>query len=158
MKTKNNNNLNKLFAIAAIFLLSISLVTGCTAKEEASPTTTKQAAVEEKKVEQKQETCTEKECFVQQANDCKKIEITLTEEAGAFKYAASNECKFTKTLVSLNENETTEMKNLLEGKSFTCNYDKGKFDQRWAYTLIFGTEECNGELKDTLIDLLVFAE
>ncbi|MBS3068469.1 hypothetical protein J4450_07210 [Candidatus Micrarchaeota archaeon] len=49
------------------------------------------------------------------------------------------------------------MKTLLEGKSMTCKYENGKFDQRLVTSLIYGTEYCDGELKDALGQLIVFA-
>mgnify|MGYP001568433712 CR=1 FL=1 len=101
-------------------------------------------------------TCTTKECFILSANNCEDLTITLTEEAGVFKYSSSKDCTFTKTLISLDAKETQEMKNLLEEKSLTCRYEKGKFDQRWVTSLIFGTETCEGKLKDILVDMIAF--
>lgn len=100
--------------------------------------------------------CNDKTCFISAANDCKDTSLTLTEDFGVLKYS-SKDCIFTKTLVSLNANETEEMKTLLEGKSMTCKYENGKFDQRLVTSLIYGTEYCDGELKDALGQLIVFA-
>ena len=101
--------------------------------------------------------CTTKECFISSANDCNDVDLTLTQDAGVFKYSSSKDCVFTKTLVSLNANETQEMKSLLQGKSLMCRYKKGTFDQRWVTSLIFGTEYCTGELRDILAELIAFA-
>lgn len=100
--------------------------------------------------------CTTKECVISSANDCNDNSVTLTEDAGILKYSSSKDCVFSKTLVSLNANENSEMKNLLEGKSLMCKYENGKFDQRLVTSLIFGTEYCEGELKDILVKLLLF--
>lgn len=100
--------------------------------------------------------CTTKDCFITLANDCNDTSLTLTEAAGVLKYSSSKDCVFTKTLVSLKANETQEMKSLLQGKSLACRYEKGKFDRRWANSLIFGIEYCEGELKDTIVELLPF--
>lgn len=100
--------------------------------------------------------CTTKDCFISAANECNDITLTLSEDAGVFEYSSSIDCVFSKTLVQSHESETQEMKNLLEGKSFTCTYEKGAFDERWVTSLIFGTEYCEGELKDILVELLVF--
>ena len=128
---------NKIFLI--IGLIIIIIIAGCT-----SPSETNTA-----------NDCTTKDCFISLSNECKDITITVNEDAGVFKYSSSD-CVFTKTLVSLNEEETDEMKNLLQGKSLTCRYENGKFDQRLVDTLIFGTESCEGELKEILVRLLVF--
>ena len=46
------------------------------------------------------------------------------------------------------------MKTLLQGKSMTCHYGKGKFDSRLVNSLLFGSEYCEGELKDILAELI----
>ncbi len=102
-------------------------------------------------------TCTTKDCFIASANACTDLTITVTEAAGTFSYASSNDCLFTKTLVTPNANETQQMKTLLQGKSLTCKYVKGKFDQRWVTSLIYGMEYCKGQLKDVLGQLMAFA-
>lgn len=102
--------------------------------------------------------CSNKECFISAANDCKDVSLTLNEDVGVFKYSSSKDCVFTKTLVNPNENETLEMKKLLSGKSLTCTYKKGAFDERWVTSLIFGTEYCEGQLKDIVGQLILFAE
>ncbi|MBI4451424.1 hypothetical protein HY642_05600 [Candidatus Woesearchaeota archaeon] len=99
--------------------------------------------------------CATKDCFVPLANDCKDADITVTEDAGVFRFL-SKDCVFTKTLVTPNSQETSEMKALLQGKSLACKYDKGRFDQRWTESLVFGIENCEGELKDILVQLLAF--
>ena len=100
--------------------------------------------------------CSDKTCFIAAANDCENVNLTITDNVGTFSYSSSDSCIFTKTLVSLNANESQEMKNLLEGKNMTCIYERGKFDQRWVTSLIYGIENCQGELKDRLGDLTVF--
>lgn len=134
------------FASGLLFLV---LIAGCVSPSQqpppTSPSTPPAVAA-----------CTTKECFISSANDCKDVDLTLTEDAGVIKYSSSKDCVFTKTLVSLNANETQEMKSLLQGKSLTCRYEKGKFDLRWATSLIFGTEYCEGELRDTLVELIAF--
>ncbi len=101
-------------------------------------------------------TCGDETCFIAAANNCENINLTVTDEVGTFSYSSSESCIFTKTLVSLNANESQEMKNLLQGKNMTCMYERGKFDQRWVTSLIYGIEYCQGELKNRLGDLTVF--
>jgi hypothetical protein len=100
--------------------------------------------------------CNDKACFIAAANKCENMSLTLTEDAGVFNYASSENCTFTKTLVSPDASETPDMKKLLEGKSMTCNYEKGKFDARLANSLIYGMEFCEGDLKEILAELIVF--
>lgn len=102
--------------------------------------------------------CADKNCFITAANNCQEISTILNEDIGTFKYTSSKDCIFTKTLITLNDNETPEIKKLLTGKSLTCKYEQTKFDQRLATSLFFGTEYCEGELKDILGKLIAFAE
>jgi len=95
--------------------------------------------------------------FIAAANNCENMNVTIQEDIGTFTYSSSQDCIFTKTLVSLNDSETQEMKTLLEGKNMTCIYTKGNFDQRLVTTLIGGMENCNGDLKDDLGNLTIFS-
>jgi len=101
--------------------------------------------------------CSDKDCFISAANDCQALNLIVAEDFGTIEYSSSAGCVFTKTLVNLNDNETQEMKNLLQGKSMTCAYEKGKFDSRLVTSLIYGMENCQGELKDDLGKLIVFS-
>jgi len=102
-------------------------------------------------------TCMNETCFfIAAANNCEDKNLTVTDDVGTFSYSSSKYCIFTKTLVSLNDNESQEMKNLLEGMNMTCIYERGKFDQRWVTSLIYGIENCQGDLKDRLGDLTLF--
>jgi hypothetical protein len=100
--------------------------------------------------------CADKSCFISAANDCQELSFTSSEDIGVFQYSSAKNCTFTKTLVSLNAGDTAEMKALLEGKSFACRYKKGQFDERLVNTLLFGSEKCNGELKEILAELVAF--
>lgn len=101
--------------------------------------------------------CQDKACFIAAANDCRDMNVTITEDIGTFAYTSSQDCTFTKTLVRLNNSEMQEMKTLLEGKNMMCIYTKGKFDQRLVSTLIGGMENCDGDLKDDLGNLTIFS-
>ncbi|HSU72934.1 MAG TPA: hypothetical protein VLJ21_03740 [Candidatus Binatia bacterium] len=102
--------------------------------------------------------CNDKQCFIDAANACHQVTLTLAEEAGTFAYVATKDCVFTKTLTVPNPAETAEMKTLLTGKSLTCTYANGKFDARWVNTVLFGTETCTGELRDVLGELTLFIQ
>jgi len=99
--------------------------------------------------------CSTKDCFITAANDCNETSLIFREDFGTVNYSAEN-CTFTKTIVSLNENESQDMKNVLEGKSLTCTYERGQFDENWTSSLIIDIENCSGELRDNLASLSVF--
>ena len=100
--------------------------------------------------------CKAKDCFITAANDCKELTVELAEEIGIIKYSSKN-CTLTKTIVSLNPAESADIKKLLEGKSLTCKYEKGKFDSGWVNSLVTGLEACEGELRDIIGQLIIFS-
>src|SRR3990172_2266032 len=95
-------------AVLAAGLLLLVLIAGCVSPSQQPPPTPPPTAPAVA-------ACTTKECFISSANDCNDISLTLTEDAGVIKYSSSKDCVFTKTLVSLNADETQEMKSLLQG-------------------------------------------
>jgi hypothetical protein len=98
----------------------------------------------------------QKAAFVAAANNCTTTDAVITDEVGTFRYTSSDSCKFTKTLVRLNESEMQEMKTMLEGKSMTCNYTQGSFDPRLVTSLVGGIEHCSGDLKDDITNMMLF--
>jgi hypothetical protein len=101
-------------------------------------------------------TCSDAACFIAAANNCEDMNVTLTGSVATFTYTSSQPCVFTKTLVSVDENETQQMKGFLNGKSMTCIYGRGKFNPGLVTSLVDGMENCTGDLKDALSELLVF--
>jgi len=99
--------------------------------------------------------CDAKDCFITKANDCEEVNITVSENFGTVSYASSG-CVFTKTMQGVSANETAEIRELFDGKSLTCTYEKGNFDPRWINSLVFGIEYCQGDLKDRIVDMLAF--
>ena len=99
--------------------------------------------------------CNTADCFIADANECKATSVEIKEEIGVVKYTSTQDCTFTKQIVSLDESESQEMKNLLQGKMLSCSYEVGNFDQRWVNTLIDGIEICDGELKEIFGQLLI---
>jgi len=100
--------------------------------------------------------CTTQECFVAAANSCKSSTLEQTQEVGTFFYTSSRDCYFTKTFLEVNESETQEMKNLLEGTSTICPYEPGSFNSAWVTSLLQDQEQCEGDLKATLQLLEIF--
>jgi len=93
---------------------------------------------------------------VQAANNCESLDLEVVEKAGTFQYT-SNNCVFTKTVISLQEDEAQDMKYLLEGTSLSCSYQQGSFNEHWANSLLTDIEDCDGELKDLIAQLILFS-
>ncbi len=102
-----------------------------------------------------QKECDTQACFLQYANDCKPASYIVNEEGTVYEYNLDNECTFTKTITLVSNNEPQEIINLFEGKSLTCEYIKGNFEQRWVTTLLGSLNRCTGELKEALYELTI---
>jgi hypothetical protein len=132
---------------AAILLAGIVLLlalSGCTAKSPVQPATTL--------VPRNQDPA----AFIAAANECRDAGFRSDGAEGTFEYTSTADCVLTKTLVRLNGSESQGLKTMLEGKSMTCPYAKGKFDSRLVTSLIGGMEYCSGDLKDRLASLLIY--
>jgi ABC-type transport system substrate-binding protein len=124
-------------AVLAVVVLAV-ICAGCTANNPAPATTQDPSA------------------FIAAANNCSDMNLTVTNTVGTFSYESTTDCALLKTLVKMNESEQPEVKTMLEGKSMVCGYTKGNFDSRWVTTLIGGMENCHGDLRDGLAQLIVF--
>lgn len=102
-----------------------------------------------------QKECDTQTCFLQYANDCNPAVYISNEDGTIYEYKVDNECTFTKTITQVSSNEPLEIINLFEGKSLTCEYIKGNFEQRWITTLLGSLNRCTGELKEALYELTI---
>ena len=75
--------------------------------------------------------------------------------AGSEYQLSSEDCMFTKTLTKVNETEPAEIVLLLESKSMSCQYDLGEFDDNLIKTIVLGMENCEGDLKDGLEEVVI---
>ncbi len=142
--------------IFVLVLLLFVFISGCASQPQPIPSPENKSQNTIPSLRPPATTCNDKDCFISAADKCEDTNITTNEDIGVIEYS-SKDCVFTKTLVTLNENETQEMKKLLEGKSMKCVYEKGKFDSRLVTSLIYGTEYCLGDLKDNLGQLILFS-
>ncbi|MBI4448623.1 hypothetical protein HY641_01160 [Candidatus Woesearchaeota archaeon] len=133
-------------------ILTILLFVSSCAQQETTPSTQTPQAAPPITVTPAEPSCTTMDCFIPAANNCEDIDITLTQEAGTFTYSSTH-CMLTKTLTRIEG--PPELKEALEGRSLTCAYNKGEFDSRWIKTLIYGLEQCEGELKEKLAWMLM---
>lgn len=97
--------------------------------------------------------CETQECFINAANECEKASFKQTEEGSVF-YYKEKDCVLTKKITELDVSEPQEIKDLLENKAMTCNYEKGYFNTDWITTLSIGIDSCDGELKDAVTELI----
>ena len=138
----------KIIAVAFVALVTVFLF-GCVS----TPIGTQNATANQTQMTTAT-VCTTKDCFISAANGCKSATLIANEDYGTISFASRSDCTLTETITKLDANETQQMKQLLEGKSMTCWHSAGSFDSDLVNTLIFGTENCTGELNDNL-DLLI---
>ncbi len=101
------------------------------------------------------EKCDNLDCFIANADECKSTTYLETSEIGTIKYSISADCILTKEIVELSENEDSFLKNALKGKKMECTYSKGNFNGQWVISMIEGLEDCSGDLKDAVANLLL---
>ncbi len=106
--------------------------------------------------------CSTVECFVVAANECEETFLDLDEDIGAVAYYSIYDpyldiCTLDKKIVKVADNENPVVKKMLEGKNLVCTYQKGEFNERWVTSLIYDIENCQGELKESIGQLMVFS-
>jgi len=99
--------------------------------------------------------CEDVLCFIEKANACTSVVLDLQMEKALYRFE-SYDCVLTKTILKLNPYEDIEMQNLLNGKTMYCEYVKGGFNNNWIDSDIKGIQSCTGELKDIVMQLMVF--
>lgn len=100
--------------------------------------------------------CTTDQCFIDAANQCKSVEMDKNLGGSVYSLSERN-CLFTKTVKTVNATETPEIIALLKDTSMTCSYDKNGFNDNLITTLSLGIDNCSGDLKDALEQLLLAA-
>jgi len=100
--------------------------------------------------------CITDQCFISAANQCKSVEMDKNLGGSVYSLSERN-CIFTKTVKTVNETETPEITALLKDASMTCSYDRNGFNDNLVTTLSLGIDNCSGDLKDALEQLLLAA-
>ncbi len=99
--------------------------------------------------------------FVIAANECQETFLEREEDIGIIEYQIHQDprdfCTLDKKIVKVADNEDPVVKRMLEGKRLSCAYQKGQFNERWVTTLIYDIENCEGELKESIGQLMVFS-
>ena len=97
-------------------------------------------------------------CFIVQADKCNPITYEETTAMATIRYSITADnlsCIFTKEIVNLNEKEDSTIQKIMKGKKLECIYISGQFNDQWTTSLIEGLEDCQGELKEAIGQLLL---
>lgn len=100
--------------------------------------------------------CQSKQCLIDAANDCGSAEFNTQESYGEVNYL-TYDCTFIKNVTKLDAGEPEVVKKMLEGKGLYCTYEKGAFDERWVNSLTLGLDNCKGDLRESIGNLIFSA-
>ncbi len=106
--------------------------------------------------------CSTVECIVETANECEEKVLELEEDIGTVEYSIQYDpnndfCTLNKKVAKVSDAENPVIKQMFEGKSLTCTYQPGEFNERWVTSLIYDIENCEGDLKESIGQLMVFS-
>jgi len=99
--------------------------------------------------------CDDSACFEQRANNCEVVEMQGTIGDGTIVKYEAQDCVLTKSISSFSETEPQEVIDFFGEKKMTCEYSKDNFDETWVQGLALGVDSCDGELKDSIIELRI---
>jgi hypothetical protein len=106
--------------------------------------------------------CSDIECFMTKSNQCESAHYAETTDLGTIDYyagsGAGDSCVLTKQMTELSPNEDSFLKKVLEGKQMECIYFKDKFNGQWLTSMIEGLDNCDGNLKDAVGQLLILVD
>lgn len=96
--------------------------------------------------------CDSSACFIDAASSCRSAKFTQDEGGNILSYRTRG-CILIKSAGTLNESESPEMAELFKGKSMECKITNGAFDAQLVNTLSFGLENCEGDLKTSILEI-----
>ncbi|MEK6813024.1 MAG: hypothetical protein AABX86_02840 [Nanoarchaeota archaeon] len=99
------------------------------------------------------EKCADKACFLQKADACEPAFFAQNEQ-GTFMELTSRNCKLTKKIVQVSPQEKEDIRKAVTGKSMICRYEKNYFNKNWVNTMTLDIQQCEGQLKDTIMSIL----
>ncbi len=107
--------------------------------------------------------CSDLNCFVAAANDCNtKVSYVDVTSAGTFSYYVESVtdnagCVLTKEITKFSEKEDQVIISALKNKKLYCKYTAGNFNEKWITSLFEDIENCDGNLKETIAQLLLLS-
>ncbi len=90
-------------------------------------------------------------CFEKKANACEEASMTVIDDRGSARIT-ENGCVLRKRMISI-QNATPRMAEYLEGSEMTCSYEAGLLPASITTSITSGTDICEGDLADRLIEL-----
>jgi len=95
----------------------------------------------------------DKACFIEKADACESAEVRdIIADGTIVKYTTDN-CVLTKEIEEFSDTEPEEVVSFFKGREMKCPYRENEFDPATIEGLSFGMENCEGNLKDAIIEL-----
>lgn len=92
-------------------------------------------------------------CFAEKANSCSNVVMTETIGDGTIVKYSAKDCVLTKKIETFASTEPAEVVTFFKGKEMTCKYNMNNFDVNMISGLSIGIDNCEGALKDAIIEL-----
>lgn len=100
----------------------------------------------------------DEECFLEKANNCEPYEFTKSFENITILIETFPNCSISKKIISLDVDESIEIKELFLDKLMVCSYERENFPVSLLYSLSSELDYCEGELKDNILIVLSLIE
>lgn len=94
-------------------------------------------------------------CFLEKANKCKSATYFSNIDGTQFQVTSQSDCTYERTITGFSEEETSATKALMKDKKMVCTYDKGTLSESYFNTITGNIENCQGELKDVIYDVMI---
>ena len=94
--------------------------------------------------------CDTSACFIEKANACEPAIYTTTMGTTTVEMEILPGCELKKTILALDETEPAEVRTFFTGKTMTCDYEQGNFDEDFAFQISGPLDECEGNLVDAI--------
>lgn len=98
--------------------------------------------------------CEDEACLIDKANLCEETKFTTKIGTSTIEMEVLSGCRLKKTILKLDDAEPKEIREFFEGKYMICDYDKGDFDDDFAYQITGPLDECYGPLVQAISDVI----
>lgn len=97
--------------------------------------------------------CSTRQCLINAADECKAASFIQTEGTATIRYSVNDECTLVKQVIGLDDTEPQEVRDLFNNQKMTCPYQRGNFDITLIDSFSRNIEQCDGTLKDILLQI-----
>ncbi len=96
----------------------------------------------------------DKQCFISSVGDCGKATLLEDMQGSTIKYY-TRDCVLKKKIDEFSQSEPEDVVAFLEGRTMSCPYQQGNFNEELINGILGGIENCDGELKEAIYELRI---